>query len=288
MLWLILLIFIFTLLYLYSKRSLGYWKKKDVITENPYPFFGNFLNVVLRKESMGYVFKSIYDRLGENNPYGGVYVFHKPVLVIKDRELIKQVLIKDFSTFYNRANYSNENVDPIASNTLFSLRNEVWKTLRNKLTPVFTSGKMKLMLPLMTEVSGNLEKALQKYQNKNVEMKDLTKRYAIDVTTSCAFGIDSKSIEDDNSEIKEMTNKLLDPRGFVRGFAAFCWILFPVLVDIFRLSFIDPDASQYFVNLFKHSEEERIKKNIKRNDLVDLLIELSKEEKQNDIFKLGE
>ncbi|XP_044755144.1 uncharacterized protein LOC123314094 [Coccinella septempunctata] len=288
MIWLLLFIIAIFLLYKYTKHSLSYWKRKNVFTEEPYPFFGNFLNIALKKESMGYIFKRIYDTLDEKYPYFGVYVFHKPILVLKDRELIKQVLVKDFSSFYNRSNYSNEKVDPIASNTLFALRNEVWKTVRNKLSPVFTSGKMKLMLPLMAEIADNLEGHLDKSHDENVDVKDLTKRYAIDITTTCAFGIDSGSIKDNNSEIKTMTDKILDPRGFVRGFAAFCWILCPFLVDIFRLPFIDRDASNYFVDLFKHSEEERKRKNVKRNDLVDLLIEMSNEEKQTDLFKFDD
>ncbi|XP_045473265.1 cytochrome P450 6k1-like isoform X2 [Harmonia axyridis] len=288
MLSLILFIVAASLIYFYVKRSLSYWKKKNVYAEQPYPLFGNLLNVAFRGESMMNIIKRINNGLSDKHKYFGFYLFHKPVLIVTDKELIKEVLIKDFNTFANRANYTNEKVDPIASNNLFSLRDQVWKTVRNKLSPVFTSGKMKLMMPLMTEISDNLEDVLNNTHNTNIDVKDITKRYAIDITTSCAFGFDSESLKDASSEVKLMSDKLLNPTSFISRFGMFCWVLCPFLVDIFRVPFVDREASRYFINLFKQSEDERIKRNIQRNDFVDLMIEMTKQEKQNDVFQFDD
>nr|UYU26126.1 cytochrome P450 345D2 [Propylea japonica] len=255
------------------------------ITEKPYPLIGN---LALGREGLGYTIVRIYETLDDKCPYFGVYMFHKPVFVAKDKELIKRILVKDFSSFSNRVQYANEKVDAIASNNLFTFRNDVWKFVRNKLTPVFTSGKLKLMLPLMNDIVVNLEDVLNTTDNQNVDIKDICKRFTTDITTSCAFGLDSGILKNTNSEIKEMTDKLLNPKGFVRRFAAFCWLLCPFLIDILRLPFLDPEATEYLTNVFKHSEDERKKKNIKRNDFVDLMMELSEQEMENDLYKFDD
>lgn len=37
-----------------------------------------------------------------SEPISGLYFFHKPVLMIRERELIKRILVKDFNYFTNR------------------------------------------------------------------------------------------------------------------------------------------------------------------------------------------
>jgi len=63
------------------------------------------------------------------------------------------VLIKDFNRFTNRYARCDPHGDVLGSNNLFLVRNPQWKEIRTKLTPVFTSGKLKAMYPLMQEVS---------------------------------------------------------------------------------------------------------------------------------------
>lgn len=91
----------------------------------------------------------------KNHPYHGLYIFHSPVLMINDLELVKQILVKDFSNFPDRGLFSNEKIDPLTGN-LFTISGEKWRTLRVKLTPTFTSGKLKQMFPLLMEVADEM------------------------------------------------------------------------------------------------------------------------------------
>ena len=58
-------------------------------------------------------------------------------------------MIKDFDHFKNRAFVKPENLNmDVVSNKLFGkfltvLQDEKWKSMRNMLTPIFTSGKIK-------------------------------------------------------------------------------------------------------------------------------------------------
>ena len=67
-----------------------------------------------------------------------------------DEEMIKQVLIKDFDFMVDRREFkmNNEYLDTMMT----QLEGEQWRTMRNLMTPVFTSGKLKAMVPIMNKV----------------------------------------------------------------------------------------------------------------------------------------
>jgi len=46
-----------------------------------------------------------------------------------------------------------------------------WREMRNKLSPTFTSGKMKNMFPLVEECAKNFESYNRKHQNENIDIK---------------------------------------------------------------------------------------------------------------------
>lgn len=97
--------------------------------------------------------------------------------MINDPELIRLVLVKEFSRFRDRGMYYNEQVDPLSGH-LFFLPGEKWRILRAKLSPTFTSGKLKQMFPLIKEIGDDLIKIGNKTmeQNNIVELKDLIGR----------------------------------------------------------------------------------------------------------------
>lgn len=73
-----------------------------------------------------------------------------------------------------------------------TLEGPEWRKRRVKLTPIFTSGKMKLMYDIVDEISNKLIKVIKKdMQSSNVlEMKVLATKYTSDVIGSVAFGLD--------------------------------------------------------------------------------------------------
>lgn len=97
--------------------------------------------------------------------------------MVNDPEIIRFVLVKEFSKFRDRGLYHNEKIDPLTSN-LFFLPGEKWKRLRTKLTPTFTSGKLKKIYPLLKEISDELGNIVCKDLKKSdvIEVKDLSAR----------------------------------------------------------------------------------------------------------------
>lgn len=89
--------------------------------------------------------------------------------------------------------FYNEKDDPLSAH-LFSIEGKKWRDLRTKLTPTFTSGKMRFMYPTIiataNEFKSTLNEMLFNKESMDIEMKDLLARFTTDVIGECAFGIE--------------------------------------------------------------------------------------------------
>lgn len=63
-------------------------------------------------------------------------------MLLRDSEIIKNVLIKDFHNFEKNDIVVDEKIDPIFSRNPFSQYGERWKVSRSQLSYCFTSGKV--------------------------------------------------------------------------------------------------------------------------------------------------
>jgi cytochrome P450 len=116
---------------------------------------------VFLKKSIGEQLQRIYNEHSDKK-YVGIFSFDKPSLLIRDLELVKNILVKDFQNFMDRTFSFADNVEPIFSYTLFGLKGQLWRHLRTNLTPVFTSRKMKMMFYLLDNCGKELADCLEK------------------------------------------------------------------------------------------------------------------------------
>lgn len=89
-----------------------------------------------------------------------------------------------------------------------------WRNLRIKLTSTFSSGKMKFMFPTLLKCSEGIKTALEKVcsDSEGFEVKDLCSRYTTDVIGNCAFGMETHSLENPDSEFRKMGKRVLSFR----------------------------------------------------------------------------
>jgi cytochrome P450 len=83
--------------------------------------------------------------------------------LVRDPELVKNILVKDFQNFMDRQISTDEKTDPLWANTMFMMKGQRWRELRTSLTPLFSIGKMKMMFGLVDvcgkELAAYLDKA---------------------------------------------------------------------------------------------------------------------------------
>jgi cytochrome P450 family 6 len=152
---------IFIALYLYFTRNFEFWKKLGIPYVKPTPFVGNLKECVFQKVNIGKQLQQIYEQHSDK-PYVGIFSFDKPSLLIRDLELVKNILVKDFQNFTDRITSSDEKLDPLFSRALFVIKGQRWRHWRTNLTPVFTSGKMKMMFYLVDTCGKELADCLDK------------------------------------------------------------------------------------------------------------------------------
>lgn len=160
--------------YFYIVHIYSYWKRRNVAYPEPIFPFGNFKKNILQKISISGLTEEFYNSTDE--PILGFYAALRPSVLIRDPEVVRSVLIKDFSSFYHRGLYCDEEVDPLTGSLLF-LNGEKWRNLRSMLSPAFTSGKLKAMFPTLV----NCGDSLQKFVGQTADEKEL-----LDLREICA------------------------------------------------------------------------------------------------------
>lgn len=149
------------------------------------------------------------------------------------------------------------------------------------------------MMPTIVEVGVKLEAFMEKtiLENPEPEIKDILARYTTDIIGSCAFGIECNSLEDKTTKFLEMGLKVFQqPRNsFVKQLIA---VTYPDLARKLGVKIVRDDVAEFFMKIVKDVVEYREKNNVKRNDFMDLLLQLKNEgtladENSTDNKKLG-
>lgn len=260
-----------SILYFYLNSKYKYWERRGIPFVKPEFGHGNLKGVA----STHHFYEAQWEWYKELKPkgkFGGVFVFFKPVALLTDLDLIKTILIRDFSLFPNRGVYYNQKDDPLSAH-MVNIEDEYWKTLRNKLTPTFTSGKIKMMFETIGQVVDNLiTKMDQEISTKeSLDIKDIFGRFTTDVIASCAFGIESNSLNDPNSEFFEMGQKAFETKGIFNRFIRFNY---PEIGRKFGLRLLDKNMTEFYRNITRNTIEYREKNSIERNDFMNLLIKM--------------
>jgi cytochrome P450 family 6 len=172
------------LLYLQFRRRYKFWRELGVLYPEPSFPTGNVSDFLKSSIHFSYVIQKLYVKLKQlgGDDYGGIYFFGNPVFLVLSPEFAKTVLVRDFHYFHDRGIYFNAEVDVLSANVFF-LRGHKWKTLREKISPTFSTGKLKQMFFTILEVGQRLEEHLMPYaaDGADIDVRDVLGRFMTDV-----------------------------------------------------------------------------------------------------------
>ncbi|XP_055385922.1 cytochrome P450 6g1-like isoform X2 [Condylostylus longicornis] len=234
-----------SLIYKIYRNYLSYWNNRKVPSVRTFQKFFDVL--FLYKKCPAIAFNEIYeDRNTRNEPVVGIHIFHRPALVIKDPELIKKVLIKDFNYFQDRFTTADIHRDLLGSNNLFLQKNPRWKKMRTNLTPVFTSGKIKQMFSLANDVfteksthflKSSFRHIMQEREKSNMQRNDLIEAL-LQIRKQQKFEKDQNKILDETSLIAQAATFFIagyETSSTTISFALWQLTLNPEIQDRLRL-----------------------------------------------------
>ncbi|KAJ1530164.1 hypothetical protein ONE63_005095 [Megalurothrips usitatus] len=250
----------------YFSWNFNYWHKRAVPSANPFSLFGDRGGGLPFGKSFWSLLDPVYKKYKGEHAFVGTFQARRPVLVALDPELIKTILTKEYSHFQGRGQAFDE------------LEGPRWKALRSKLSPVFTSGKLKVMFPLMTDVGQKLDARLrvlaaEKGADGEVELRDLLVRYSTDIIASVAFGVTCDSLSGEANEFHTASREVFSA-NLLFIIRLFLSSIHPALVKLLPFTSLFNKASTFFLSLMKETVEFREKNKVDRNDLVKLMMQL--------------
>ncbi|KAG6460159.1 hypothetical protein O3G_MSEX011809 [Manduca sexta] len=148
--------------------------------------------------------------------------------------------------------------------------------MRSNLSPLFTSSKIRMMVPFIVEVSDRMVQALKTRIQQSesgyidLEAKEVTGRYAVDVLASCAFGLRVESHSEDNefyAHTRAMTNF-----NFLRFLKTCAFRSFPTITKWLNISLAPPGTAKFFEDVVMNTIIHREEHNIVRPDMIHLLM----------------
>ncbi|KAL0870364.1 hypothetical protein ABMA27_005374 [Loxostege sticticalis] len=252
-------------------RNFEYWKKRGVPFVKPTFLFGSLKEPFLRMKSLTQLHTQWYQEY-PNEKVVGYFFTSTPGLIIRDPELVKRVLVTDFASFYDRGLLLGDtsNLEPLLSN-LFFIKGDLWRSLRQRMTPAFTSGKLRAMFPLIVERAEKLQvRALNAARGgKVMDVRDMMARYTTDFIGACGFGLDADSLNEEDSDFRRLGNEIFKSR-WIDVVKSLGKEFFPQLFK--NVKFLGRMENQV-LSLIYDIQKQRNFKPSKRNDFIDVLME---------------
>nr|AZR39447.1 cytochrome P450 [Agasicles hygrophila] len=268
--------------YFYDKVI--YWKKKNVPQEDIINAVKTIVTFIMGKSVFADFVVDGY-KLFPNARYTGIYQSTRPLLMIKDLDLIKDIAVKNFDHFTDHSNFLSDVSEPLWARNLFALKGQKWRDMRPILSPSFTSSKMKMIFHLISECAENFSNFFSNKEEEviEVEFKDVFTRFTNDVIATTAFGVKTDSLKDRENDFYVMGNKLTKFTSVWLGIKLFIIVLAPKIADLFKLSFFDKEVTAFFTKTINSTIETRKEKGIVRPDMIHLLMQAQKEQEEHSI-----
>ncbi|XP_050680809.1 cytochrome P450 9e2-like isoform X2 [Leptidea sinapis] len=264
-------------LYFHYTSTFDFFEKKGIKFMKPTIIVGNIGSRILARTSFHAFQLEIYNNF-KGHPYGGIFEGRRPVLYLIDPDIIKAVTIRDFDYFMDRLAFMS-NAPKYISRSLLNLKGAEWKSVRSTITPSFSSSRLKHMLPLIQSCSDQMVKFLKQYENKDIEMKDIMGHFTLEVIGTCAFGIKSDALTDENAKFVKVAEKFNYIPAHKRFFLFFLLMFMPKMIRYLNISFLHHETTKKLVEMLQVTKAER-RSTARKNDFLQLMIDAAEKEKE--------
>ena len=278
------------------------WKSQYGINGAEFSFLGNApqgsLNRTINKNLIDLAIHQGNVEFKDETIYGAYKIMGGKVFVIQDPKLVKLIMVKEFDKFVDRLSdkairrmfKADSDTDTIWQNFMFFMRGDAWKNIRMSFSPIFTPNKMKGIMPIMQTITGRLVKLLS--VSKQVDLKEICGKLSMDTIASCAFGVDLNSFEKGNqSEFVENAKNVF--KFSLSSKIKLVFSLFPGATSILKalnksVTWRDKETTFFYNFVISTLEYRKVNPQHRKNDLVDLMIDALKENREEEDDSMDE
>ncbi|XP_061396408.1 cytochrome P450 6a8-like [Musca vetustissima] len=275
-------ILLLIILIIWLRFQLSYWQRRKAPTV---PTTG--LYKLTNREHIAYSYQRAYQRMRrENKGYAGIYTLIVPTLLIADLDMLKLILVTEFERFPDRGFFVNYKSDPLSKN-MARLHGELWRKIRTKITPTFTAARMRQMFDNVEMIGRHFIRVMEKEigrHNQELDVRDLCARFTTDVIGNVAFGLDCNSLEDPHTEFRTMGDKTFSDVNPLWDMLA---SHFPKLFTWLDYKVSTPELISFYSRIVRNTVAYRELNGVRRNDFLQLLIDLKNQPHQEGEYQLG-
>ncbi|KAJ8733660.1 hypothetical protein PYW07_014211 [Mythimna separata] len=261
-------ILVLALVYLKGRYNEYFWKKRGVPFYDKHKTFGPLWQFITEDRPLFQIFNEIYWKY-EKEPAVGFGSFDDLGLYVKDPTNIQHITAGDFQPFSHRGTPIVDE-DLLANNVLF-LHGPKWKLIRQKLTPIFTTAKLKSMFYIIDKSAQDfVEYFKQEPERLKGDTYENLSHFCTASIAAAVFGIGTKSTFD--SPFREMARQALRPTFWTNLRFAINSVSDTVFKTLKLKLFADQE--EFFIGAMKQVIKQRVQDNVKRHDFVDLCVDL--------------
>lgn len=284
--WVVAITVILSALYIFLKSQYNYWLKRGIVGPKPAFFFGSLKDAIFLKCTEAEALKSISDKYADEK-YIGMFHLWKPVLLIKDLDLVKRITEKDFEHFTDHPDIIGVEKTDSVLESLFQMKGNIWKSRRTYFSKLFTPRKLKDYAEEMQlgldELMKQMDDVAQK--GKDIEMFSAMEPFAIYSIASAMYGLNVLHDDVRSNILKRLTHFFMHPPAdSVIKFI--CYGIYPKLFRFLRLKTLPTWHWESSSKLADELTYTREYSGADRNDCLGMVMKL-KEQGTNDIKKIS-
>ncbi|GFR89994.1 cytochrome P450 3A11 [Elysia marginata] len=271
----------------YMSSEHGIFKQLGIPALSPLPVVGNFFQEL--KLGPFKFQEEQYKKFKAEKVYG-YYSCKTPVLVIRDLDMIRDIMVKHFGSFVNRRVFQ---LNEPYTHMLTMIKDDHWKNVRTTVSPTFSTGKLRRMFHHISSSARTLVEHLREKKDRDqaVELKHVASSFTMDVIASTGFGVEVNSLKEERNEFVVKAKKVMDAMGRMVMFTFF----FPFMTgkwDMVGINILPKDATRFFRTFIDETLKTRreftepppsmtqvVSHGLsKRNDFLQLLVESERED----------
>ena len=249
------LLLLVVLYLLYMCKYYNTFRRQGIpVHSTPLPCLGTMYPIM--KDGMYKAYEGLLDKYGDTF---GAYNARLPCLVTIDFDILRDVFVKDTETFASRNRLTTG--DPLHENMINNISDyKKWKHIRSLMSPTFSSGKLKRMMPRLNKCAQQMLSHLEQpaKDGKSIEMKDTVGCFTMDVIANTAFGIDLDSHKDENNDFVRYAKMAFEVDFSHPIFIIFFFCPFLLrFLPYFKVKVMKKEMTDFFTGVTKQMMERR-------------------------------